>query len=137
MGSADIRHPVPRIRVAGGGRVCALYGSDNSVSHDGGATWTRLTNWPRFGTSSNGFVQANDSLLIRQPVHGDNYALIATDDGLYETTDSGVSFRPVGLQGFTIYNVKVASRTATGDTHVMFSYPGGIGLFHVLSFAAS
>ncbi len=128
--SNNIEHSIRGIRVAADGRVYALGGA-NSVSRDKGATWTKLSNWPHFGTSSNGVVQAYDLLPIRHPVYGYDYALIATNSGLYQTTDGGLTFQPVGLQGFEVSGLNVARTTASGDLDVFFSYAGGIGLFRL------
>jgi len=128
--SNNIQHVVRAVRFAADGRIYAI-GWATSVSFDKGAMWTRLTEWPQFGSAISNVIAASDLLPIHHPVYGDDYVLVATDNGLYESADGARTLQPVGLQGFSLSGpLAVESTTPSGDASVAFNYRGGIALFN-------
>jgi photosystem II stability/assembly factor-like uncharacterized protein len=124
--STGLQQLVRGIRVAADGAVYAV-GSALSVSRDHGATWTPLPNLSRYGALPNQVVRLNDLLPVRHPLHGDSFLVAATDDGLYTTSDAGLTWRPSGMQDFNVGGLRRAS-AAPGGIDVSFTYEGGSGL---------
>ena len=87
------------------------------VSHDHGSSWT--------GTLTT--MSLNDVVAFRHPQFGNDFAIAATRDGLYQTVDGGTTWHAAGLQGFLIETLG-APTVADGQWRVAVGYRGGAAL---------
>jgi Repeat of unknown function (DUF5648) len=124
---ANLQFAFKVLRAAADGTLYALADSVH-VSHDHGDTWTTALNWPTTGESPAGRVGASDLVTWRHPVFGDRFALIATSNGLYQTTDAGVTWLPAGLQGFFVDFLDLVDDPVGAELQVRIGYRRGLAL---------
>ena len=97
--------PIKRLRVGADGTVYAV-GDTVYVSRDRGDTWIRTSDLTQKAGQSEGGVPAIADLLpVRHPTHGDNYVVAATWNGIFTSTDSGITWEAAGLQDFVTFRL--------------------------------
>jgi len=120
--------PVHAIRVAADGTIYAVTDTIR-VSHDHGNTWEVPVGWPAGNAFTGERVFPSDLMTVRHPVYGDRFALASTNDGVYQTTDGGVTWTPAGLQGFRLDSLGLAEEVFNGEPQVRIGYRFGLALF--------
>jgi Repeat of unknown function (DUF5648) len=115
------------LRVAADGTLYALTGAVY-VSSNQGDTWTTALSWPATDNFVAKPVATNDLVTRHHPVYGDRFAIIATSNGLYRTTDAGATWLAAGLQGFTVNFLDPVDDPASVELQVRIGYRRGLAL---------
>ncbi|MEO8133423.1 MAG: hypothetical protein ABI831_05570 [Betaproteobacteria bacterium] len=126
--SSNVLYPVQRLRVATDGTVYALSYGTVMVSRDRGVTWTRSADLQAQVGDTFGESPTYDLLPLRHPLHGDNFVVAGTANGVFVTVDGGVTWRPAGLQGFVIDWLDPVETPAGAEVEVRIGYRGGVAM---------
>ena len=99
------------------------------VSHDHGTTWKKWEGWPSRSITPYASFRVLHLAAWTHPIHGAQFALAATTDGLYQSTDSGNTWSPAGLQGFLTTGITALETPSESGGQAIVSYRGGLALW--------
>ena len=118
--NTNLRMPTHGLEVAGDGTLFAI-GGTVQISQDRGGTWSPSPGWPSAGG-------ANAIATFRHPLYGDRFAIVATTNGLYQTTDGALTWDAIGLQGFAANSLSNPRQLPDGQWQLLATHRNGIGL---------
>ena len=121
--------PMRYATVGADGTVYAIRGIPY-VSRDHGTNWKKSDGWPTRGITPYVGVGVQHVAAWTHPVHGATFALAATSDGVYQSTDSGNTWSPAGLQGFLTTGITPLETPNESGGQAIIAYRGGLALWH-------